>query len=303
MLGSLRKASRCCAVIRSCGVGNEVRGLGRRFSGSLLPKNPANYVPLTPISLLERSVRLYPDRTAYVVYDKKHDVDRLVTWQELDTKLRRFSSALLAHGLKALDVVSVLAPNCPLLLDAHYSVMAAKGILHCVNIRLDATSIAFQLKHAKSTFLIVDSELQPLAIKALELLEASVGKDLLPVLILEKDPAYYDDSHPDINDKRYTFLPFGEFMQKGTTNFDYIYPDDEWDGATLNYTSGTTGDPKGVVYHHRGAYLNSISLALDWNMCRHPRFLWGKRLLHYPVKYLTLVFVMPVVPLFHANGW
>jgi fatty-acyl-CoA synthase len=260
------------------GVRSSVGGVsshGMRYSGSLLPKTAANYVPLTPLSLVDRCVRLYPDHTAYVVHDKQRDVDLNVTWKELDAKCKKFASSLLVHGLRPLDVVSVLAPNCPVSFDAHYSVLGAKGILHTVNTRLDATSVAFQLKHSKSKFFIVDTELKALAIKALGLLEATVGKDSLPFLVEANDPAYGPETI-SVESSSYKFTSFEDFILKGTSDFSYLYPEDEWDAACLNYTSGTTGDPKGVVYHHRGAYLNCIANALDYHMDKHPRFMFGK---------------------------
>jgi fatty-acyl-CoA synthase len=224
-------------------------------------------------------VRLYPHHTAYHITHVKERHESLVTWSELDNKLKHFASALIKFGLQPQEVVSILAPNCPLAFDAHFAVNGARGILHCLNIRLDANSIAFQLKHSRSKFLFVDSEYKPLAIKALMELEMVVGGSNLPILIEVSDPAHAGNEdfsmHQVATDRNYKFMPFVEFLTHGDTSFTYQYPADEWDSATLNYTSGTTGDPKGVVYHHRGAYLNCVANALDWHMSRHPRFLWG----------------------------
>lgn len=311
---SLRALS-CCFVTASFCLRSRVKATShyrRRYHASYMvtsihngkgpdmSKNEANYIPLTPLSLFERAVRLYPQHIAYHVTHADEGSDHLVTWSELNNKLRHFASALIKFGLKPQDVVSVLAPNCPLAFDSHFAVNGARGILHCLNIRLDATSIAFQLKHCGSKFLFIDSEYKPLAIKALMELEAVCGGGQLPILVEVSDPAHVGSSdyslHQVACDRTYRFMPFVEFLAHGDASFEFLYPHDEWDSATLNYTSGTTGDPKGVVYHHRGAYLNCVANALDWNMPRHPRFLWGTTTIHS--SFMLLLFNLTLINTF-----
>lgn len=229
-----------------------------------LEKVAANYVPLSPISFLARTAQVYPDRVA-VRYG-----DLSFSYAELQIRCTRLASALASRGINRGDVVSILAPNVPAHLEAHFGVPMAGAVLHSINIRLDAPTIAFMLGHAGSRLLIVDAEFLPLVQEAVDLMDSSIE------LVVIEDPSV----EADIGDRQ----SYETLLQSGDDGFKPLGPLDEWDAIALNYTSGTTGNPKGVVYHHRGAYLNAIGNTLAWNLSGHPTYLW-------------------TLPMFHCNGW
>jgi fatty-acyl-CoA synthase len=226
-------------------------------------KGGANFVPLSPIDFLSRTAALYPDRIA-VRYDLLS-----YSYADLERRCRLLASALMRSGIGRGDVVSILAPNTPAHLEAHFGIPMAGAVIHSINTRLDPAGIAFMLKHGESQLLLVDAELVPLAQAALAQLEAPI-----PFVVIEDDA-----SATDVIAQRYE-----AFLLSGDPDFEGIEPVDEWDAIALNYTSGTTGDPKGVVYHYRGAYLNAIGNSLAWGLGRFPVYLW-------------------TLPMFHCNGW
>lgn len=229
-----------------------------------LDKNAANYVPLTPIGFLRRAAEIYP-RHAAVIYGERRQ-----SWADTRERCRRLASALAARGVERGDTVAVMAPNLPEHFEAHFGVPMAGAVLNALNIRLDADTIAFILKHGEAKVLITDSEFAPVIKPALAQLEAK------PLVIDIVDPMAPGERLGDID--------YEAFLATGDPDFAEILPRDEWDAIALNYTSGTTGNPKGVVYHHRGAYLNALGNILTWGMPQHPAYLW-------------------TLPMFHCNGW
>lgn len=232
-----------------------------------LDKNAANYTPLTPLSLLARSAYVYPRRIAVI-----HG-DRRLTWSEVYTRCRRLASALRRHGVADNDTVAAMLPNIPEMYEAHFGVAMAGAVLNTLNTRLDAEAIAFMLDHGAAKVLLTDREFSGTVAKALQLLP-----DKRPVVIDVDDPEYHGEGEP-LGETGYEDL-----LRSGDPEFAWRIPDDEWDAIALNYTSGTTGNPKGVVYHHRGAYLNAVSNVLSWGMPPHAVYLW-------------------TLPMFHCNGW
>ena len=230
-----------------------------------LDKNAANYVPLTPIAFLLRSAAVYPNRLA-VAYGK-----RRYSWREALERCRRLASALAARGIGRGDTVALMAPNTPEAFEAHFGVPMTGAVLNALNIRLDPATIAFILKHGEAKVLITDTEFAPVVGEALAQL------DQKPLVI---DIA--DAMGP--GGERLGEMDYETFLATGGAAFAEVTPKDEWDAITLNYTSGTTGNPKGVVYHHRGAYLNALGNVLVWGMRQHPVYLW-------------------TLPMFHCNGW
>lgn len=230
-----------------------------------LDRCAANHVPLTPLGFLDRAALVHPHRAA-VVHD---DLQR--TWQQMRERCYRLASALVARGVQPGDTVSVLAPNTPALLEAHYGVPLAGAVLNAINHRLDAEGIAFILRHGECRLLMVDRELVPVAAKALEMLEDP------PAVVDIAD--HLAPEGPALGDTDYEALLAG-----GDPQFPGLWPQDEWQPIALNYTSGTTGDPKGVVASHRGTYLMSQLQVTNWALPRAPRYLW-------------------TLPMFHANGW
>jgi len=230
-----------------------------------LDRNAANYVPLTPLSFLERSAAVFPDRTA-VVHGK-----RRYGWAEAYRRCKRLASALKRRGVGLGDTVAVMAPNVPEAFEAHFGVPMAGAVLNALNIRLDAETIAFILAHGEAKVLLTDREFSPVIEKALALLERR------PLVVDIDDPLAVGGKHLGA-------LDYEGLLAEGDPNDAGERPHDEWAAIALNYTSGTTGNPKGVVYHHRGAYLNALGNILTWSMPQHPVYLW-------------------TLPMFHCNGW
>ncbi len=231
-----------------------------------LDRNPANYQPLTPLTYLSRSALIFPDHTAIVHGDLKR------SYRDFYTRSRRLASALAKRGIGRGDTVSVMLANTPAMLECHYGVPMCKAVLNTLNTRLDAAILAFTLDHAETKVLIVDREFSSV------IKEALADAKVKPLIIDYDDPVY------DGPGERLGEIEYEAFIAGGDPNFDWPMPDDEWDAISLNYTSGTTGDPKGVVYHHRGAHLLAIANVVTGAMSRHPVYLW-------------------TLPMFHCNGW
>ncbi|MGO8778455.1 MAG: acyl-CoA synthetase [Rhodomicrobium sp.] len=231
-----------------------------------LDKNAANYQPLTPLSFLARAAQIFPDFPAIV-----HG-SQTFSYAEFYARARRLGSALVKLGIGKNDTVSAMLPNVPPMLDAKFGVPMTGAVLHSMNTRLDAANIAFMIDHAETKVLITDTEFSSLIGEALKLTSRR------PVIIDYADPVF-----PGLG-SRLSDTEYEDFLQTGDPEFAWKMPDDEWDAITLNYTSGTTGNPKGVVYHHRGAYLLSLGNTLAGNIAKHPRYLW-------------------TLPMFHCDGW
>lgn len=231
-----------------------------------LDKTSANYEPLTPLSFLQRSAWVYPNHTAVI-----HGPLRR-TYKELHDRAHRLAGALSRRGYGMGNTVSVMLANTPEMLECHYGVPMTGAVLNTLNTRLDAAVIAFSLNHAEADVLITDREFSATVKDALE----QIGRD---IVVIDVDDPEFTGEGELLGEKTYE-----EFLAEGDPNFPYAPPIDEWQAISLNYTSGTTGNPKGVVYHHRGAYLNAVSNVLSWSMPMHPVYLW-------------------TLPMFHCNGW
>lgn len=231
-----------------------------------LDRNRANYAPLTPIGFLLRSADVYPNKLSIVYNDLRY------TWAQTAERCRRLASALKKRGVGKNDTVAVMLPNVPAMFDVHFGVPMADAVLNTLNTRLDAEAIAFMLDHAEAKVLFIDREYSKVIAKALELM-----KGAKPLLIDVDDPSYTGGSFLGE-------IEYEAFLAEGDPAFEPAPLEDEWDAISLNYTSGTTGNPKGVVYHHRGAHLNAVNNILSWGMPPHSVFLW-------------------TLPMFHCNGW
>ncbi|HEV7255380.1 MAG TPA: acyl-CoA synthetase [Mesorhizobium sp.] len=236
-----------------------------------LGRNPANHQPLTPLTLLERAARTYPDHAAVI-----HGRARL-TYRAFWERALKLASALGRRGIAKGDTVSAILSNTPAMLECHFGVPMRGAVLHSVNTRLDAAAIAFQLDHAESKVLIVDREFADVAREALRLAKAE------PLVVSYDDPEYPLDA-PYPKGAPASELDYEALVAEGSPEDGWLMPDDEWDAISLNYTSGTTGNPKGVVYHHRGAALMAYSNTVHAGMGKHPVYLW-------------------TLPMFHCNGW
>ncbi len=235
------------------------------YDGGLAP-NPANFAPLTPLGFLDRSAAVFPDRLAVVHGDRRY------TWAETAARCRRLASALAARGIGTGDTVAMMAANTPELYEAHFGVPMCGAVLNALNTRLDAEAIAFILEHGEAKVLITDREFSDVIGAAL----AAVNRDILVVDI--------DDAMAKVRGPALGTLDYEALLAEGDPAFRWTPPADEWQAISLNYTSGTTGNPKGVVYHHRGAYLLALGNVVSWEMAHHPVYLW-------------------TLPMFHCNGW
>ena len=230
-----------------------------------LDKNEANYVPLTPLSFLRRTASVFPTRIS-VIYDHQK-----FTWQETENRCHQLASSLAQHGIGKGDTVAIMAPNVPPSFEATFAIPMTGAVLNALNTRLDSDTIAFILDHGEAKALIADTEFAPIIRRAL----AKTNRNL--IVIDYQDPT-------QILGERLGNYEYEEFLSDGDPDFKPIAPESEWNALSLNYTSGTTGNPKGVVYHHRGAYLNALANSLVWGMKKHPIYLW-------------------TLPMFHCNGW
>jgi fatty-acyl-CoA synthase len=230
-----------------------------------LDQTAANYAPLTPLTFLERSASTFPDHPAVVHGDRRY------SWKQTYARVRQLASALSQHGIGIGDTVAVMAPNVPEIFEAHFGVPLIGAVLNALNVRLDAAMIAFILDHSETKILITDREFSPTIKQALTMVKNK------PLVI-------------DIDDKLAAggellgAMDYEAFIAQGDPEFEWTVPSDEWNAISLNYTSGTTGDPKGVVFHHRGAHLAAINNVVNWAMPAHPIYLW-------------------TLPMFHCNGW
>ena len=230
-----------------------------------LDKNDANFVQLTPLTFLERAAAVWPDRTAVV-----HGSVRR-TWAETAVRVRKLASALTKRGIGKGDTVAFLAANTPELFEAHFAVPLAGAVLNAVNTRLDAEAVNFILEHGEAKVLVCDREFSKIG-------KPAVAKMKNPIPVIDIDDPQY------VGGELFGETTYEAVLESGDADFPWTGPADEWDAIALNYTSGTTGNPKGVVYHHRGAYLNAVSNALSWSMGDGPVYLW-------------------TLPMFHCNGW
>jgi fatty-acyl-CoA synthase len=235
-----------------------------------LDRNSANHTPITPLLFLERSAQVYPNRVA-VIHGKLRQ-----TWMQTYERCRRLASALQKHGIGLGDTVAVMLPNTPPMVEAHFGIPMAGAVLNALNTRLDPESVAFMLNHGEAKVVIVDPEFSGVMKKALEIAKKESSRDILVIDVEEQEY--------DVPGEKLGKLTYEKLLSEGDPNFAWQVPADEWQAICLNYTSGTTGNPKGVVYHHRGAAINAVSNVLDWDINKHPVYLW-------------------TLPMFHCNGW
>ncbi len=231
-----------------------------------LGMNRANYQPLSPLSLMQRSASVYPERPAIVHGQLRR------SWGETFRRCRRLASGLEKLGVSKGDTVAIMSPNTPAMVEAHFGVPATGAILNALNYRLDAANLAFILDHGEAKVLLTDTEFAPVIKSALARAKGN------PIVIDIADPEFTGDG------ERLGEIDYEAFLESGDGDHPWTLPEDEWQAISLNYTSGTTGNPKGVVYHHRGAYLNAVGNVLSWHMPAHPVYLW-------------------TLPMFHCNGW
>jgi fatty-acyl-CoA synthase len=230
-----------------------------------LERNEANYTPLTPVSFLAKAAQVYPQRLAVIHGEVRR------TWQETYSRCRALASALSRRGVKRGDTVAAMLPNVPAMVELHFAPAMFGAVLNTLNTRLDPEAIAFMLDHGEARVLFADREFSATVSRALALAKVKP-------LVVDVDDALYPGG------EAVGSIGYEALLAEGDPRFAWQMPDDEWDAISLNYTSGTTGNPKGVVYHHRGAYLNALSNILDWSMPKHPAYLW-------------------TLPMFHCNGW
>ena len=235
-----------------------------------LERNAANFTPITPLLFIERSAQIYPNRLA-VIHGKLRQ-----TWQQTYERCRRLASALSKHGIGLGDTVAVMLPNTPPMVEAHFGIPMVGAVLNALNTRLDPESIAFMLNHGEAKVVIVDPEFSGTMKKALEIAKQESGREFLVIDV--------EENEFDVPGERLGKLTYEQLLAEGDPEFAWQVPGDEWQAICLNYTSGTTGNPKGVVYHHRGAAINAVSNILDWDINKHPVYLW-------------------TLPMFHCNGW
>ena len=233
-----------------------------------LARNEANFAPLTPLLFIERTAEVYPERLAIVHGDLRQ------TWSQTYDRCRRLASSLRRAGVGKNDTVAVMLPNTPPMVEAHFGVPMAGAVLNTMNTRLDPEAVAFMLDHGEAKVVIVDPEFTSVMARALALRKRTAS-----ILVIETEDTLYGPAAQDLGGTRYE-----DFIAAGDAQFAWELPGDEWDAIALNYTSGTTGNPKGVVYHHRGAAVNAISNILEWDMPKHSVYLW-------------------TLPMFHCNGW
>ena len=232
-----------------------------------LPRDAANFAAMTPLTFLERTAEVYPRALAVVHGELRR------SWGDVYRRCRQLASALARHGIGRGDTVAVMLPNTPPMVEAHFGIPMAGAVLNALNTRLDAPTLAFMLDHGEARVLIVDPEFAPVMRQAIAL-----RKSALPLLVIDAEDAVFGPG------QSIGSLSYEAFLAGGDPQFAWAPPADEWDAIALNYTSGTTGNPKGVVYHHRGAATNAISNILEWDMPKHAVYLW-------------------TLPMFHCNGW
>jgi fatty-acyl-CoA synthase len=232
-----------------------------------LPRTEANFAPFTPLAFIQRTAEVYPDKLAIVHGDLRQ------SWGQTYRRCRQLASALTHAGIGKNDTVAVMLPNTPPMVEAHFGVPMAGAVLNTLNTRLDPEAVAFMLDHGEARAIIVDPEFASIVKKALALRESKA-----PLLVIDVEDVLYGTG------QKIGSTTYEDFVARGDPAFDWKYPADEWDAIALNYTSGTTGNPKGVVYHHRGAATNAISNILEWDLPKHAVYLW-------------------TLPMFHCNGW
>jgi fatty-acyl-CoA synthase len=232
-----------------------------------LPRTDANFAALSPLSFLERAAEVYPQRLAVVHGELRR------TWGEVYARCRQLASALTTRGIAKGDTVAVMLPNVPAMVEAHFGIPMAGAVLNTLNTRLDAETIAFMLDHGEAKAVIVDPEFAAVMKRAIAL-----RRSKHELLVIDAEDAAFGPG------ERIGSVTYDDFVGRGDASFAWQLPADEWDAIALNYTSGTTGNPKGVVYHHRGAAINAISNILEWDMPKHPVYMW-------------------TLPMFHCNGW